>query len=191
MPRLPSPIVLCTVLTAALALAPIRGTVEGAPSVALTLSSSAFSAGGDIPTRYTCEGKDISPPLAWSAPPAGTRSLALIMDDPDAPDLPAPKTTFTHWVVYNLPPIAGALAEAANQSSLPAGARQALNDLQRPDYVGPCPPIGRHRYFTRLFALDVVLPDLDRQGPARVEAAFAGHVLAEAELVGLYQKKGR
>jgi hypothetical protein len=188
---MPSPIVLCTVLAAALAVAPICPSVEGAPSVAFSLSSSAFAAGGDIPTRYTCEGEDISPPLAWSAPPAGAKSLALIMDDPDAPDPRAPKTTWTHWVVYNLPPAAGTLPEGVNRSGLPAGAREALNDWQRPGYGGPCPPIGRHRYFTRLFALDVVLPDLGRQGRAQVLAAFAGHVLAQAELIGLYQKKGR
>jgi Raf kinase inhibitor-like YbhB/YbcL family protein len=159
--------------------------------MAFTLSSPAFAAGGKIPTRYTCEGEDISPPLVWSAPPPGARSLALIIDDPDAPDPRAPKMTWTHWVVYNLPPATRSLPEGAAESSLPDGARQALNDWRRPDYGGPCPPIGRHRYFVKLYALDVVLPDLGRRGKAEVEAAFAGHVLAQTELVGTYEKTER
>jgi Raf kinase inhibitor-like YbhB/YbcL family protein len=156
-----------------------------------TLSSPAFAAGGDIPARYTCEGEDISPPLVWSAPPRGTKSLALVVDDPDAPDPRAPKMTWTHWVLYNLSPAAGSLPEGVTGSVLPAGARQGLNDWKRPGYGGPCPPIGRHRYFHKLYALDVVLPDLGLQNKAQLEAAFAGHVLARAELIGRYEKKGR
>jgi Raf kinase inhibitor-like YbhB/YbcL family protein len=187
MSRLPA-----TVLLAALsATVPAGGIVQGAQPMAFTLSSSAFAAGGDIPTRYTCEGEDISPPLTWSAPPPGTRSLALILDDPDAPDPRHPQMTWTHWVLYNLPPIAGSLPEAVAPSALPTGTRPGLNDWKRPDYGGPCPPIGRHRYFHKLYALDIVLADRARQSKAEVEAAFAGHVLAQAELIGGYQKKGR
>jgi Raf kinase inhibitor-like YbhB/YbcL family protein len=191
MPRSPAPILLTALLAALSVMAPTGGIVEGATPMAFTLSSPAFAAGGDIPARYTCEGEDISPPLVWSAPPQGAKSLALIMDDPDAPDPRAPTMTWTHWVLYNLPPAAGALPEDAARSALPAGVRHGLNDWRRPDYGGPCPPIGRHRYFHKLYALDVVLPDLGRQGKAQLEAAFAGHVLAQAELIGGYENKAR
>lgn len=191
MPRSPAPILITALLAALSVMAPTGGIVEGATPMAFTLSSPAFAAGGDIPARYTCEGADISPPLVWSAPPQGTKSLALIMDDPDAPDPGAPTMTWTHWVLYELPPAAGSLPEDAARSHLPAGARHGLNDWRRLDYGGPCPPIGRHRYFYKLYALDVVLPDLGRQGKAQLEAAFAGHVLAQAELIGGYEKKAR
>jgi Raf kinase inhibitor-like YbhB/YbcL family protein len=165
------------------------GRVEGAPPMAFALSSPAFSAGGGVPARYTCEGDDISPPLVWSAPPPDTRSLAVIVDDPDAPDPGHPKMTWVHWVLYNLPPTAGSLPEAVTDSALPAGARQGLNDWKRPGYGGPCPPIGRHRYFFKLYALDVRLPDSPRLSKAQLEAASAGHVLARSELIGTYEKK--
>jgi Raf kinase inhibitor-like YbhB/YbcL family protein len=157
--------------------------------MAFTLGSPAFSAGGGIPARYTCEGEDISPPLVWSAPPPATKSLALIVDDPDAPDPGHPKMTWVHWVLYNLPPTAGSLPEAVTDSALPAGVRQGLNDWKRPGYGGPCPPIGRHRYFFKLYALDVVLPDSPRLGKAQFEAASTRHVLARSELIGTYEKK--
>jgi Raf kinase inhibitor-like YbhB/YbcL family protein len=188
MARWPATILFSAALSA---MVPAGGIVEGATPMTFTLTSPAFTAGGDIPARYTCEGDDISPPLVWSAPPQGAKSLVLIIDDPDAPDPRAPQMTWTHWVLYNLPPAAGALAEDAARSGLPAGARQGLNDWRRADYGGPCPPIGRHRYFHKLYALDVVLPDLGRQDKTHVEAAFAGHVLAQAELIGGYEKKGR
>ena len=156
-----------------------------------TLSSPAFRASGGIPSRYTCEGEDISPPLVWSAPPPATKSLALIVDDPDAPDPGHPKMTWVHWVLYNLPPTAGSLPEAVTDSALPAGVRQGLNDWKRPGYGGPCPPIGRHRYFFKLYALDTVLPDLGHPDKRRLEQSMEGHVLAHAELVGTYQKAGR
>ena len=165
------------------------GPVEGAPPMAFTLGSPAFSAGGGIPARYTCEGEDISPPLVWSAPPPATKSLALIVDDPDAPDPGHPKMTWVHWVLYNLPPTAGSLPEAVTDSALPASVRQGLNDWKRPGYGGPCPPIGRHRYFFKLYALDVVLPASPRLGKAQFEAASARHVLARSELIGTYGKK--
>ena len=156
--------------------------------MALTLSSPAFTAGGAIPARHTCEGDDISPPLSWSGAPEGTQSLALIVDDPDAPDPANPKTTWVHWVLYNLPPSADGLLEAVRPEDLPAGARQGRNDWKRTSYGGPCPPIGRHRYFHKLYALDAVLPDLGTPTKAELEQAIQGHILAQAELVGTYQK---
>jgi len=127
-----------------------------------------------------------APPLAWADPPAATKSFALIVDDPDAPDPRAPKTVWVHWVVANLPAATRALPEAG---PLPPGAAEGLNDWKRPGWNGPCPPIGRHRYFFKLYALDAVLPRLDRPTKAELESAMAGHVLAEAQLVGTYQKK--
>ena len=156
-------------------------------AMSMTLTSSALAHNGEIPTQYTCEGKDLSPPLAWSGVPAGAKSLALIVDDPDAPDPAAPKVTWVHWVLYNIPASTPGLPEAVKQ--LPAGARQGLNDWQRTGYGGPCPPIGRHRYFHKLYALDIALPDPEKPTKANVEAAMKGHVLAQAELVGTYQKR--
>ena len=154
----------------------------------LSLTSTAFTAGGAIPKRYTCEGDDVSPPLAWREPPAGTKSFVLIVDDPDAPDPAAPKLTWVHWVLYDIPVTAGGLPEAVKPSALPPGTRQGLNDWKRTGYGGPCPPIGRHRYFHKLYALDAVLGDLGPPTKAKLEAAMKGHVLAQAELVGTYQK---
>lgn len=155
----------------------------------MRLSSSAFAANAEIPARYTCQGADRSPPLAWSDLPAGTKSLALIVDDPDAPDPAAPRMTWVHWVLYNMPPQASGLAEALTTGDLPAGTREGTNDWKRTGYGGPCPPIGRHRYFHKLFALDTVLPDLKKPSKAALEKAMQGHILARAELVGTYQKK--
>jgi Raf kinase inhibitor-like YbhB/YbcL family protein len=157
--------------------------------VALTLSSTAFSNGGEIPTRHTCEGNDRSPALQWSGLPDGTKSLAVIVDDPDAPDPKAPRMTWVHWVLYELPPTCTGLAEGVNSAELPTGAREGLNDWKRTGYGGPCPPIGRHRYFHKLYALDTVLPGLDTPTKAKLEQAMAGHVLAQAELMGTYEKK--
>ena len=159
--------------------------------MALTLTSSAFAPHGEIPTLYTCEGKDTSPALAWSGIPPGTKSLALIVDDPDAPDPRAPKTTWVHWVLYDLPPTAAGLPEGVAAKDLPAGTREGTNDWKRTGYGGPCPPIGRHRYFFKLYALDTLLPDLKRPQKAQLLQAIEGHVLAHAELVGTYEKKGR
>jgi Raf kinase inhibitor-like YbhB/YbcL family protein len=155
----------------------------------MKISSRAFSEQGEIPSLYTCQGKDISPPLAWSGLPEGTRSLALIVDDPDAPDPAAPKRTWVHWVLYDIPPTATGLDEATTSARLPAGTREGLNDWNRTGYGGPCPPIGRHRYFHKLYALDVVLADLGPARKAEVEKAMEGHVLGKAELVGTYQKR--
>ena len=156
--------------------------------MALTLESSAFRPNGEIPQKHTCEGDDVSPPLTWSGAQPGAKSFALIVDDPDAPDPRAPKTVWVHWVVYNLPASTHALIEDASRA-LPAGARDGMNDWKRTGYGGPCPPIGRHRYFHKLYVLDVELPDLHEPTKAQLEAAMEGHVLAQAELVGTYQKQ--
>jgi Raf kinase inhibitor-like YbhB/YbcL family protein len=153
----------------------------------LTLSSPAFAAGQEIPAVHTCEGKDLSPALQWTGVPPGTRSLALIVDDPDAPDPRAPRMTWVHWVLHDLPPTAHGLPEAVRQ--LPAGAREGLNDWRRTGWGGPCPPVGRHRYVFKLYALDRLLGDLGTPTKARLEQAMEGHVLARAELVGTYQKQ--
>ncbi|MCG6919725.1 MAG: YbhB/YbcL family Raf kinase inhibitor-like protein [Acidobacteria bacterium] len=156
----------------------------------LTLTSPAFAPGAEIPTLFTCEGRDISPPLEWTGVPDGTKSLVLIVDDPDAPDPAAPKMTWVHWVLYDLPPEARSLPEGVAPGALPAGTREGKNDSKRTGYGGPCPPIGRHRYFHKLYALDVVLGDLGTLTKTQVEKAMKGHVLAQAELMGTYQKKG-
>lgn len=158
--------------------------------MSLTLASPAFPNGGSIPPRYTCDGDDLAPPLRWSGVPEAAASLALIVDDPDAPDPRAPRMTWVHWVVYNLPPDASGLPEGATARDLPPGAREGLNDWKRPGYGGPCPPIGRHRYFFKLYALDRVLPDLGTPTKADLEAAMTGHVLESAELVGTYRRPG-
>jgi hypothetical protein len=170
--------------------AALRGAgTNGAGRMTFTLSSPAFAAGGEIPRRFTCEGDDVSPPLEWSAPPDGTESLALVVDDPDAPDPRAPKTTWVHWLLYNLPPGERRLPEAVRR--LPAGTLEGLNDWQRTGYGGPCPPIGRHRYVHKLYALDAALPDLRRPTKARLEQAMRGHILGKAELIGTYAKARR
>jgi Raf kinase inhibitor-like YbhB/YbcL family protein len=150
------------------------------------IESSAFTPGGEVPIAYTCDGQDRSPPLSWSGIPAGTRSLALIVDDPDVPDPKAPKRTWVHWVLYNLPPETEGLAEGV--SHLPPGTRMGLNDWKRLDYGGPCPPIGRHRYFHKLYALDTVLPELGGPTKLQLEKAMRGHVLAMAELIGTFAR---
>jgi Raf kinase inhibitor-like YbhB/YbcL family protein len=155
----------------------------------LTLTSTAFAPEGAIPSLYTCEGKDISPPLAWNGAPAATKSFALIVDDPDAPDPAAPKMTWVHWVLYDIAAAAAGLPEAVQASALPPGTREGVNDWGRTGFGGPCPPIGRHRYFHKLYALDAVLPELKRPKKAALEKAMQGHVLAQAVLIGTYQKR--
>jgi len=157
--------------------------------MALAFTSTAFEPGGAIPAAYTCQGKDLSVPLAWSGLPDGTRSLALIVDDPDAPDPAAPKMTWVHWVLYNIPPTATGLPEAVEPRALPAGTLEGRNDWARTGYGGPCPPVGRHRYFFKLYALDVTLPDLGQPDKARLERAMKGHVLAQQQIVGTYAKR--
>lgn len=156
--------------------------------MSLTLTSTAFSAGNSIPAAHTCDGKNVSPPLFWSGLPPATKSLALIVDDPDAPDPAAPKRTWVHWVLYNIPSGTAGLPLGVNSEDLPHGTREGLNDWERAGYGGPCPPIGRHRYFHKLYALDVVLPDLGKPTKAKLEKAMQGHVIEQAELIGLYQR---
>ncbi len=166
----------------------MSNTNKGGGIMTLTVTSRAFSHNGEIPQRYTCDGEDISPALEWSGLPEGTKSVVLIVDDPDAPDPAAPKMTWVHWVLYNIPSDAAGLREAMQSQDLPAGTKEGLNDWKRTGYGGPCPPIGRHRYFHKLYALDVVLPDLGRPTKQELEKAMGEHILAKAEIVGTYQR---
>lgn len=154
----------------------------------LTLTSTSFAHNGMIPARSTCDGQNISPELNWSGIPEGTKSLVLIVDDPDAPDPAAPKMTWVHWLLYNIPPAAAGLAEDIAEKELPQGTLQGINDWKRTGYGGPCPPIGTHRYFHKLYALDIVLPDLKHPSKAALEHAMKGHILGQAELIGRYQR---
>jgi Raf kinase inhibitor-like YbhB/YbcL family protein len=153
----------------------------------MELSSPAFVHQSEIPKRHTCEGADLAPALHWSGVPEAAKSLVLIVDDPDAPDPEAPQRTWVHWVLYDIPPDASGLPEGGRP--LPEGTREGLNDWQRPGWGGPCPPIGRHRYFFKLYALDRPMPVLPPQaGKSTVEQEMRGHVLAHAELIGTYRK---
>ncbi|MBU6469293.1 MAG: YbhB/YbcL family Raf kinase inhibitor-like protein [Gammaproteobacteria bacterium] len=177
----------CLLAGALLAGAALPVISEGAPMTQkFQLSSSAYADNGAIPTRYTCDGADLSPPLVWSGAPAGTKSFAFIMDDPDAPDPAAPKMTWVHWVLYDIPVDLHGVPEGGSLH-LPAGTREGTNGWKRTGYGGPCPPIGRHRYFQKLYALDTVLPDLHRPSKDALLAAMRGHVLAETQIIGTYQ----
>lgn len=156
----------------------------------IRLKSPAFEDGGAIPARYTCEGADVSPPLVWEGLPEGTRSLVLIVDDPDAPDPAAPRMVWDHWLLYNLPPECGGLEEGVRARDLPSGTLEGVNSWGRRGYGGPCPPIGRHRYFHILYALDGLLPDLGGPTKDQLMAAMEGKILAHTELVGTYAKGG-
>lgn len=156
--------------------------------MSFTITSTAFAPGDPIPARHACEGEDLSPALAWRDPPERTRSFALIVDDPDAPDPAAPKRTWVHWVLYNIPASARALAEAATGDGLPEGTLTGVNDDGREGYSGPCPPTGRHRYFFKLYALDTVLRDLGRPTKAQLESAMTGHILRSTQLMGTYEQ---
>lgn len=173
-----------TVLVLVSGLALVSGAAAVPPP--LRLVSPSFGAGGTIPVRHTCDGADRSPALRWFGAPARTRSFALIVEDPDAPDPRAPKTTWTHWVLYDLPAGAASLPESVGTRALPNGTREGLNDWKQTGYRGPCPPIGRHRYVHRLFALDTRLPDLHQPTRAQLLAALQGHVLATTELTATY-----
>lgn len=155
----------------------------------MIISSPAFKRDGVIPARHTCDGLNISPVLKWTGMPAGTKSLALIVDDPDAPDPVAPKMTWVHWVVYNIPPNSYGLPESISAEGLPPGALQGLNDWKYAGYQGPCPPVGKHRYIFKLYALNAILPDLKYPTKAALEKAMQGHVLAQSRLVGLYERQ--
>jgi Raf kinase inhibitor-like YbhB/YbcL family protein len=155
----------------------------------LSLSSPAFEPGREIPARYTSDGADVSPPLSWSGAPDGTRSFALVIEDPDAPDPAAPKRTFAHWVVYDLPAEAASLAEAVCNDDEPLGAHQGLNDWNDVGYRGPAPPIGRHRYVHKLYALDTAIGDAGAITNGDLDRAIQGHVLEQAELIGTYARQ--
>ncbi len=155
----------------------------------MKLSSPSFSHQGEIPKTFTCDGNDRSPTLTWSDAPAGTQSFCLIVDDPDAPDPAQPKMTWVHWLLYNVPKNINILAEGIQPRDLPQGVLEGINDWQRTGYGGPCPPKGRHRYFHKLYALDIVLPDLHKPTKPKLEKAMDGHILEKAELIGLYQRK--
>jgi Raf kinase inhibitor-like YbhB/YbcL family protein len=166
----------------------VAASSEGARQMPLKLTSAQFHNMSPIPKKYTCEGGDVSPPLAWADAPYNTKSFALIVDDPDAPDPRAPKRTWVHWLVYNLPADTSSLGEGLTAGALPLGAAEGVNDFRQEDYGGPCPPIGRHRYFFKLYALDERLNVPDRPDKATLERAMQGHVLEKAELVGTYEK---
>lgn len=157
----------------------------GGIAMEITVTSSAFQEGGMIPTQYTCDGADISPPLSWSTVPDGTMSLALICDDPDAPG-----GTWVHWVLYNLPPSTVGLPENLPASEvLESGARHGVTDFGSFGYGGPCPPSSTHRYFFKVYALDAMIKLPGEATKATVEAAMKGHILAEGELMGKYTRQ--
>jgi len=156
----------------------------------LRIESPAFAHNASIPAQFTCEGADVSPPLVFGGIPEAARSLALIVDDPDAPDPRAPRMTWVHWVLYDLSPNTHELPENASRSSALTGSHEGLNDWKRPGYGGPCPPIGRHRYFFKLYALDSLIGDLDRPTKASLMLSIEGRVLGFAELIGTYEKHG-
>lgn len=155
----------------------------------MEIFSSAFEEGGIIPSLYTCEGKDLSPPLSWKDVPSVAKSLVLIVDDPDAPDPKAPEMVWIHWILYNMDPFSTGLVENVTASQFPPGTLVGTSSWNKPRYGGPCPPIGRHRYFHKLFALDVILPNLNYPNVDKLHEAMTGHVLSEAVLIGTYQKK--
>lgn len=157
--------------------------------MSFSIISPAFDAEGEIPQRYTCEGADTSPAIQWTGVPTGTRSLVLIMDDPDAPDPEAPKMTWVHWVLYNLPPESRGLPETVQDSELPPETLQGINSWGGTSYGGPCPPIGRHRYFFKLYALDCALTGLECPDKDKLLGCMQGHVLAETVLMGTYTQQ--
>ena len=152
------------------------------------LTSPSFDDQGSIPRKQSCEGGEVAPSLSWSGAPGASKSFVLIVDDPDAPDPQAPKKTWVHWILYDIPPTTTALPEGTTSKTLPPGTREGLNDWKRTGYGGPCPPTGRHRYFHQLYALDIVLGDMGHPTKAAVENAMKGHIVAQARLVGTYQK---
>ncbi|HYZ89904.1 MAG TPA: YbhB/YbcL family Raf kinase inhibitor-like protein [Myxococcales bacterium] len=158
--------------------------------MALTITSPAFENGAEIPALHTCDAKDVSPELRFGGVPQGAKSLVLIVHDPDAPDPAAPRMDWVHWILYNLPPGTRSLPQGVREGDLPSGTLQGLNDWKRTGWGGPCPPIGRHRYFFRLHALNAVLADLGPVTRQRLEREMQGHLLGTAELMGTYQRGG-
>ena len=159
--------------------------------MSLTITSPAFEHEQTIPARHTCEGENISPALDWRGVPDAAQTLALIVEDPDAPDPAAPQRIFTHWVVYNLPPDSSGLEESVSAERLPRGARFGRSDFERSSWGGPCPPVGEHRYYFKLYALDAPLPTAEPLTRARLLDAIEGHVVGYAELLGRYAKRKR
>jgi Raf kinase inhibitor-like YbhB/YbcL family protein len=149
----------------------------------ISITTNAFGQGERIPEPYTCNGQNISPPLTWEKIPAGTKSIAVIVDDPDAP-----RGSFTHWLIYNLPPDARGLAEQIpKERHLPDGSIQGMNDFGRIGYAGPCPPPGRHHRFTiTVFAIDIMVDPREAETQAAFRKAIQGHTLAKGELMGIY-----
>jgi hypothetical protein len=152
------------------------------------LASAAFEHGGSIPSRYTGEGEDANPPLEWSGAPPETQSYVLIVDDPDVPDPAAPRRTWVHWVVYDIPGPSNALQEGVSRRAMPEGCREGKNDSGEIGYGGPYPPIGRHRYFFKLYALDRTLELREGHTKTEILRAMHGHVLTSAELMGTYER---
>jgi len=157
---------------------------EGGKKMELKVTSSAFAEGGLIPSQYTCDGADVSPPLRWDAVPKGAKSIALISDDPDAP-----MGTWVHWVLFNLPPDTVELAEdVPPDETFPNGAVQGTNDFGRIGYGGPCPPAGTHRYFFKIYALDTVIDLPPGARKQQLLKAMDGHILAQGQLIGKYKR---
>lgn len=170
------------IVTATIALAfASSGSTE--PSMSFTISSPSFSNGGDIAKKFTCDAADLSPQLTWNEPPTGTKTFALLVDDPDAP-----VGNWNHWTMWNLPPnLRGLPEDVKKEASLPDGSLQGRNDFRKTGYNGPCPPPGKpHRYFFKLFALDAKLDLKSGEGKKGLEAAMKGHILAQAEWMGKY-----
>ena len=157
----------------------------------MKITSTAFEDGGEIPSLYTCEGKDISPPLSWTDVPADAKSLVLIVEDPDAPDPKSPKMVWIHWILYNIDPKSDGLPENVKSFLFPAGTEPGTTSWDKLQYGGPCPPIGRHRYFHKLYALDKVLPSLEDSTIEMVKNAMKDHIIAEAVIMGTYEKASK
>jgi Raf kinase inhibitor-like YbhB/YbcL family protein len=159
---------------------------NGMSAMAISVTSTAFTDSMTIPKQYTCEGKDMSPPVAWSGIPAGTKSEALILDDPDAPN-----GTWTHWIIWNIPPSVTSLDEGLAKTATVAGMKQGQNSWPKTGYNGPCPPPGNaHRYYFTVFALDKILDLPDNSNRAALESAMQGHILSQGQLLGMYAKGG-
>jgi Raf kinase inhibitor-like YbhB/YbcL family protein len=159
--------------------------------MSFTIKSAAFTHEKEIPSKYTCEGEDLSPALSWSDPPKGTMVYALIVDDPDAPDPRAPKMTWVHWVLYNLPTGTQALKEGIAMKELPQGTEEGINDWGNTGYGGPCPPIGRHRYYFKLYALSKRLTGIRLPTKKDLEKAMEGSILAQTQIIGTYEKRNK
>ncbi|HEY9586095.1 MAG TPA: YbhB/YbcL family Raf kinase inhibitor-like protein [Candidatus Paceibacterota bacterium] len=146
----------------------------------MKITTGAFEDGGNIPSRFTCDGENANPELSFEDVPAAAKSLALVMDDPDAP-----MGTFVHWILWNIPPDTKKILE----KSSPAGAMPGANSMKRAGYIGPCPPSGTHHYHFKLYALDAVLDLPDSSGKSALESAMNGHIIEQTELIGLYSRQ--